>query len=89
MQAAHVAAMAPGTNIGAAHPVVASGKDIDEGDMSKKVMNDLKAQMRSVVQLRGRNQAITEKMIDESISLTATEALRQKEIDMLRVMLAR
>lgn len=83
IQAAHVAAMAPGTNIGAAHPVVASGEDIKESDMSKKIMNDLKAQMRSVVQLRGRNQEITEKMIEESISLTATEALKNKVIDVI------
>ncbi|MDY6400012.1 MAG: nodulation protein NfeD [Synergistales bacterium] len=83
VQSAHVAAMAPGTNIGAAHPVVASGEDIKESDMSKKIMNDLKAQMRSVVQLRGRNQEITEKMIEESISLTATEALKNKVIDVI------
>ena len=56
MQAAHVAAMASGTNIGAAHPVVASGKDVPDGDMRKKVMNDLMAQMRSLTQLRGRNE---------------------------------
>ncbi|MBQ9418834.1 MAG: nodulation protein NfeD [Synergistaceae bacterium] len=83
VQAAHIAAMAPGTNIGAAHPVVASGEDIKNNDMSKKIMNDLKAQMRSVVQLRNRNQEIAEKMIDESISLTATEALKSKVIDII------
>ena len=83
VQAAHIAAMAPGTNIGAAHPVVASGEDIKESDMSKKIMNDLKAQMRSVVQLRNRNQEAAEKMIDESISLTATEALKNKVIDIV------
>ena len=83
VQAAHIAAMAPGTNIGAAHPVTAGGENIESGDMSKKVVNDLKAQMRSVVQLRGRNQAITEKMIDESISLTANEALRERVIDII------
>ncbi len=83
VQSAHVAAMAPGTNIGAAHPVVASGEDIKESDMSKKIMNDLKAQMRSVVQLRNRNQEIAEKMIEESISLTATEALKNKVIDII------
>ncbi len=83
VQAAHIAAMAPGTNIGAAHPVVASGEDIKESDMSKKVMNDLKAQMRSVVQLRGRNQEITQKMIEESISLTANEALKENVIDVI------
>ena len=83
VQAAHIAAMSPGTNIGAAHPVTAGGNDIDGDTMTSKVMNDLKAQMRSVVQLRGRNQAIAEKMIDESISLTATEALKEKAIDLV------
>lgn len=83
VQAAHIAAMSPGTNIGAAHPVNASGEDIEKGDMNKKVVNDLKAQMRSVVQLRGRNQNITEQMIEESISLTANEALKEKVIDII------
>ena len=83
VQAAHVAAMSPGTNIGAAHPVTAGGKDIGDETMTSKVMNDLKAQMRSVVQLRGRNQEIAEKMIDESISLTATEALKSRAIDLI------
>lgn len=82
VQSAHIAAMSPGTNIGAAHPVSASGDDIKD-DMSKKVMNDLKAQMRSVVQLRGRNESVAEQMIEESISLTATEALRQRVIDIV------
>lgn len=83
VEASHIAAMSPGTNIGAAHPVTAGGKDIDGNTMTSKVMNDLKAQMRSVVQLRGRNQEIAEKMIDESISLTATEALKAKAIDVI------
>ena len=83
VQSAHIAAMSPGTNIGAAHPVTAGGKDIDGDTMTSKVMNDLKAQMRSVVQLRGRNQEIAEKMIDESISLTATEALKAGAIDLI------
>ncbi len=83
VQAAHIAAMSPGTNIGAAHPVTAGGENVPEGDMNLKVMNDLKAQMRSVVQLRGRNQKTAEKMIEESISLTASEALREKIIDIV------
>ena len=83
VEAAHIAIMSPGTNIGAAHPVTASGEDIDGDTMTSKVMNDLKAQMRSVVQLRGRNQEITEKMIDESISLTANEALKARVIDLI------
>ena len=83
VQSAHIAAMSPGTNIGAAHPVSASGDDIKDSDMSKKVMNDLKAQMRSVVQLRGRNEELAERMIEESISLTSTEALKQRVIDIV------
>ena len=83
VQSAHIAAMSPGTNIGAAHPVSASGDDIKDSEMTRKVMNDLKAQMRSVVQLRGRNEEIAEKMIEESISLTSTEALRQRVIDII------
>ena len=83
VQAAHIAAMSPGTNIGAAHPVTAGGKDIGDDTMTSKIMNDLKAQMRSVVQLRGRNQKIAEQMIDDSISLTATEALKAGAIDLI------
>ena len=84
VQSAHIAAMAPGTNIGAAHPVIANGEDIKkESDMNAKIMNDLKAQMRSVVQLRGRNQEIAEKMIEKSISLTATEALKAHAVDIV------
>ncbi|MBQ7733849.1 MAG: nodulation protein NfeD [Synergistaceae bacterium] len=82
VQAAHIAAMSQGTNIGAAHPVSASGDDV-KGDMNKKVVNDLKAQMRSVVQLRNRNQSIAEQMIEESISLTASEALKEGVIDII------
>lgn len=83
VQAAHVAAMAQGTNIGAAHPVEAGGGDIEKGEMSRKVMNDLRAQMRAVVQLRGRNQEAAQGMIEESLSLTAKEALEEGVIDLI------
>ena len=83
VQSAHIAAMSRGTNIGAAHPVTGGGENIPEGDMNKKVMNDLKAQMRSVVQLRGRNVETAEAMITDSISLTADEALREGAIDII------
>ncbi len=82
VQASDIAAMTPNSNIGAAHPVQASGENID-GDMSKKVMNDLQAQMRSIVQMRGRNQDTALRMIDESISLTAGEALREGVIEII------
>jgi membrane-bound serine protease (ClpP class) len=83
MQAAHVAAMASGTNIGAAHPVVASGGDISESDMKKKVMNDLLAQMRALTQLRGRDEQTAQRMIEESVSLTAHEALEANAVDIV------
>jgi membrane-bound serine protease (ClpP class) len=81
-QAAHVVAMAPGTTIGAAHPVTGGG-DIDEGDMKKKVVNDLTAKMRSFAQERGRNVEVAESMVSESVSLTAREALDKRVIDFL------
>ncbi len=83
VQAAHVAAMAPGTNVGAAHPVVASGKDLPNDDMKKKVVSDLEAQMRSLAQLRGRDERVAQRMIEESLSLTAHEALEEGVVDLL------
>jgi membrane-bound serine protease (ClpP class) len=80
--AADIAAMAPGTNIGAAHPVGAGGKDIDE-TMSEKVVNDMVAQARSVAQQRGRNADWVEEAIRESVSITETEALRENVIDVV------
>jgi membrane-bound serine protease (ClpP class) len=78
--AADIAAMAPGTNIGAAHPVGAGGQDID-GKMSEKVINDMVAQARSVAEKRGRNANWVEDAIRESVSVTETEALRENIID--------
>ena len=80
--AADVAAMAPGTNIGAAHPVGAGGKDIG-GTMSEKVLNDMVAQAKSVAQKRGRNQKWVEQAIRESVSVTETEALKENVIDLI------
>lgn len=75
LQAAQVAAMAPGTNVGAAHPVMASGKNAPDTDMKKKITNDLAAQIRSLAQLNGRNADVAERMVTESISITDEEAL--------------
>jgi len=80
--AADVAAMAPGTNIGAAHPVGAGGKDID-GAMSEKIINDMVAQAKSVAEKRGRNAAWVEDAIRESVSVTETEALKENIIDII------
>ena len=83
LQAAHVAVMAPGTNVGAAHPVVASGKDVPDEEMKRKITNDLAAHMRSLAQVRGRNAEVVEKMVTESLSLTAYEAHKEKVVDFL------
>lgn len=83
VQASHVAAMAPGTNIGAAHPVVVSGGDIPDEDMKLKVLSDFAAQMRSLAQQRGRDPEAAEKMVTESVSYTSTEALKSGVIDLV------
>lgn len=79
---AHVAAMAPGTNIGAAHPVSVGMGKMDE-TMAKKVENDMVAYARSIALKRGHNPEWVEKAIRESESLTAEEALKLKVIDYL------
>jgi len=80
--AADIAAMAPGTNIGAAHPVGVGGKEIDK-TMSEKVVNDMVAHAKSVAEQRGRNAEWVEKAIRESVSVTETEALEKNIIDLI------
>lgn len=80
--AGHVAAMAPGTNIGAAHPVTAGGKDI-ETTMSEKVVNDMASYARGIAEEKGRNGEWVEKAIRESVSITADEALEKGVIDLV------
>src|SRR5712671_181055 len=79
LEAADVAAMAPGTHTGAAHPVTVFGKP-DEV-MMKKIENDAAAQMRSVVSKRGRNVELAESAVRESKSFTEQEALDKKLVD--------
>ncbi len=80
--AADIAAIAPGTNIGAAHPVGAGGKEI-EGSMSEKVTNDMVAHARSIANKRGRNADWVEKAVRKSVSVTETEALKANVIDIV------
>ena len=82
--AADVAAMAPGTNIGAAHPVGAGGQEINEA-MSEKIINDMVAQAKSVAEKRNRNAKWVEDAIRESVSVTETEALKENIIDLIAV----
>jgi membrane-bound serine protease (ClpP class) len=79
----HVAAMAPGTNMGAAHPVTAGGGDIPDEEMAQKVTNDFAAQIRSLAEQRGRNTKACELMVTESVSYTAKEALEAGVIDIV------
>jgi membrane-bound serine protease (ClpP class) len=79
LEAADIAAMAPGTNAGAAHPVMLIGKP-DE-TMMKKIENDTAALMRSVAAKRGRNVELAESAVRESKSFTEQEALDKKLID--------
>lgn len=81
LQAADVAAMAPGTNTGAAHPVMLVGQP--DAVMMKKIENDLAASIRSVVERRGRNVELAEKAVSESRSFTAAEAIAEKLIDVV------
>ena len=80
LESADVAAMAPGTNTGAAHPVGPFGGDI-KGTMKDKIENDATALMRSVVSKRDRNVQLAESAVLQSKSFTDGEALSQKLID--------
>ena len=78
---AHVAAMAPGTNIGAAHPVGIGGK-MDK-TMSEKAENDAAAYIKSIAEQRGRNSEWAEKAVRKSVSITDAEALKLNVIDIV------
>ena len=78
--AGHIAAMAPGTNIGAAHPVGGGGEDI-EGDMRKKVENFAASLNKTIAQERGRNAEWAEQAVRESVSITEKEALEKNVVD--------
>jgi membrane-bound serine protease (ClpP class) len=78
--AADVAVMAPGTNTGAAHPVLLGGQKIPEV-MEKKIVNDISAYIRSIASKRGRNVELAEEGVRESRSFTEKEALEGNLID--------
>jgi membrane-bound serine protease (ClpP class) len=80
LESADVAAMAPGTNTGAAHPVSIGGGKLDDV-IKEKLENDTAALMRSVVSKRGRNVEVAESAVRQSKSFTDSEALSQKLID--------
>jgi membrane-bound serine protease (ClpP class) len=80
LESADIAAMAPGTNTGAAHPVILGGPKMDDV-MKQKMENDAAALMRSVVAKRGRNVEVAESTVRESKSFTDQEALDKKLIE--------
>jgi membrane-bound serine protease (ClpP class) len=76
--ASHVAAMAPGTNVGAAHPV-----DLGGGEVEEKVVNDASAYLRSLAEQRGRDPKFAEDAVERSESITAAEAKERRVIELL------
>jgi membrane-bound serine protease (ClpP class) len=79
--AAHIAAMAPGTNIGAAHPVLMQGQM--DTTMNEKSTNDAAAFIRSIAEKRNRNVVWAERAVRRSYSYTETEALQDSVIDFI------
>ena len=79
--AAHIAAMAPSTNIGAAHPVSGGGEKVDSL-MNEKITNDAVAQIKAAAAERGRNAEWAEQAVRESVSITDREALELNVIDL-------
>lgn len=102
LYAAHVAAMAPATNLGAATPVAIGSPGTQSGDdksdekggksgesktggstMTRKQVNDASAYIRSLAQMRGRNAEWAERAVREAVSLSATDALKMKVVDLI------
>lgn len=86
--ASHIAAMAPGTNIGAAHPVNVMGgggssSDEESTPMEDKVLNDASAYIRSLAESRGRNAHWAELAVRKSVSISALEAKKLAVIDLV------
>ncbi|HEY3111641.1 MAG TPA: nodulation protein NfeD [Chloroflexota bacterium] len=83
-QAAHVAAMAPNTNIGSAHPVqLGGGSAAPDKTMTEKAENDAVAFVRAIAQTRGRNVDWVEQAVRQSVNVPAEDALRLRVIDLV------
>ncbi|HET9233810.1 MAG TPA: nodulation protein NfeD [Candidatus Eisenbacteria bacterium] len=79
---AHVAAMSPGTNLGAASPVSFGGGQVDTV-MASKMKNDAAAYLKSLARLRGRNEAWAAEAVEHAVSLPAEDAVAQDVVDLL------
>jgi membrane-bound serine protease (ClpP class) len=82
MLAADIAAMAPGTNTGAAHPVSVTGSDIEK-NMKEKITNDAAAYIKTLAKNHQRNPEMAEKAVRENQSYTADECLKNQLIDLI------
>ena len=80
--AAHVAAMAPGTNIGAAHPVAGGGQEV-KGVMGEKIENFTASFSESIAQKRGRNAEWAIQAVRKSVAITESDALKKNVIDIV------
>jgi membrane-bound serine protease (ClpP class) len=80
--AANIAAMAPSTHIGAAHPVTLAQKEVDK-TMTEKILNDTISWVKNIAKARGRNADWAEKAVTKSVSITAEEALKLNVIDFI------
>src|SRR2546422_8447992 len=80
-EAADILAMAPGTNIGSAHPIQATGENLT-GDLGAKVLNDAVTRVRNLAQMHGRNADWVEKAVRESVNINAEEAVRLHVADL-------
>jgi membrane-bound serine protease (ClpP class) len=80
-QAADILAMAPGTNIGSAHPIQATGADLT-GDLGAKVLNDAVARVRNLAAMHGRNADWAEQAVRNSVNINAEEAVKLHVADL-------
>src|SRR5690242_11099081 len=80
--AAHIAAMAPGTNIGAAHPVASGGQEV-KGVMGEKIENFTASFSETIARQRGRNAEWAIQAVRKSVSITEQEALKKNVIDIV------
>ncbi len=81
--AANIAAMAPGTHIGAAHPVTMGGEGKESKTMTEKIVNDTVAFIKNIAKTRGRNTDWAEKAVVKSVSITEEEAVKLNVVDLI------
>jgi len=79
--AAHIAVMAPGTHIGAAHPVTLGAEGKENKTMTEKILNDTVAFVKNIAKTRGRNTDWAEKAVVKSVSITDDEAVKLNVVD--------